>query len=112
MVSTHEAKPGVHTERTALAWQRTAVALLTGAAIVSRLTLVRLGAPAVTCVVVALPVTLWVLWKGRSRYRRQAVPPPALPAPADRGGARTPAALAAVTALIALIELTALISDA
>jgi uncharacterized membrane protein YidH (DUF202 family) len=107
----HEAKPGVHTERTALAWQRTAVALLAGAAIVARLVLVRLGEVAVVCVVVALPVTLWVLWEGRSRYRREAVPR-ALRAPTDWGGARTPAALAAATALIALIELTALICDA
>ncbi len=38
-----EPEPGVYNERTALAWQRTALALVTGAAIVSRLSLNSLG---------------------------------------------------------------------
>ena len=38
--------PGVGNERTALAWQRTALALVAGSAILTRLTFDRLGAVA------------------------------------------------------------------
>lgn len=95
---------GVSNERTALAWQRTALALLAASAIVARLTLARLGVVAVVSLLVVLPLALWVMVESRGRYAHAAgVRTRSRP----RGG-RAPLALACATALIALTELAAI----
>jgi uncharacterized membrane protein YidH (DUF202 family) len=71
-VNLQEPEPGVYNERTALAWQRTALALMAGAAIISRLSLDSLSVFAVVAVAVAVPVGVWVLWASRQRYRAHA----------------------------------------
>lgn len=99
--------PGLGNERTALAWQRTALALVAGSAILARLTFDRLGVLALVSVVVALPLSVWVLVESRGRYahdagvRRRRRP---------RGG-RAPAALTVATAVLALTELAALVAS-
>ncbi len=100
--------PGVGNERTALAWQRTALALMAGSAILARLTFDRLGALALLSVVVALPLSLWVLLESRRRYAHDAG---TRLRPRLRGG-RAPAALTIATAIIAITELAALIVSA
>jgi uncharacterized membrane protein YidH (DUF202 family) len=95
---------GASNERTALAWQRTALALLAGAAVLSRVTLDTLGALALLSVAVALPMTGWVLVESRLRYldrtgdRRRSRP---------RGG-RAPTALLVATLAFAATELAAI----
>lgn len=96
--------PGAPTERTVLAWQRTALSIAAAAALMSRLTFDRLGVFALTGLLVALPLSLWVFWEFRFRH-----------APAAAGGRRlaggtTPAALALATGALALLELVALLS--
>jgi uncharacterized membrane protein YidH (DUF202 family) len=61
--------PGLQNERTELAWHRTALALLTASLLLFRLTVERLGPVAVLSVLVAVPLTFWVLVRSRLRYR-------------------------------------------
>jgi uncharacterized membrane protein YidH (DUF202 family) len=96
---------GAQNERTALAWQRTALSLLAASAAVSRLTLGRLGPLAMLCLVVAIPATGWVFFESRGRYLHDA---DIRTRPAPRGG-RGPAAVALVTTVVALTELAALL---
>jgi uncharacterized membrane protein YidH (DUF202 family) len=96
--------PGAGNERTALAWQRTALALVAGAALLTRLTLDRLGWFAVVSVVVAGPLAGWVFVESRRRYA-QAAAVRARP----RGG-RAPLALALATVVVATVELAALVA--
>lgn len=98
---------GAQNERTALAWQRTALSLLAGSAAVSRLTVDRLGPLALLCVVVALPAAGWVFLESRGRYRHDA---DIKPRDRPRGG-RAPAALTLVTVAIAVTELAALLTE-
>jgi uncharacterized protein DUF202 len=98
---------GAQNERTALAWQRTALSLLAGSAAVCRLTIDRLGPLALMCVVVAAPAAGWVFLESRGRYRHDAE----IKARERPRGGRAPAALAPVTATIALTELAALIAS-
>jgi uncharacterized membrane protein YidH (DUF202 family) len=93
------APDGVQNERTALAWQRTALSLIAGSLIVARLTLGPLGAGALVNIVVALPLGTWALVESRRRYRRPAL---------GRDG-RAPAAVALGTAAIALTEVVAIL---
>lgn len=102
----HEPDPAVYNERTALAWQRTALALLAGAAIVCRLALNELGMLAVAGFLVVLPLVGWVLLESRGRYHHEAG---IRPRARSRGG-RAPGVLALLTTLVALIELAALLS--
>jgi uncharacterized membrane protein YidH (DUF202 family) len=97
------ASPGVQNERTALAWQRTALSLLAGSAIVSRLTIERIGPAALLCVLAALPLTVWLLQLSRDRYRRHTADEQSR----SRDG-RAPLCLAIVTATISLTELLAI----
>lgn len=97
---------GAQNERTALAWQRTALSLLAAAAAVSRLTIDRLGPPALLCVLSAVPLSLWVFLEGRGRYRRDAATGGHLSA---RCG-RAPACIALATAIMATTELAALLA--
>lgn len=94
----------VGNERTALAWQRTALALLAGGAVVARLTLDRLGVFAVASLALELPLVLWVMVESRGRYHHDA-------GIRERGrprGGRATAALAVAVVVIAVTELSAL----
>jgi uncharacterized membrane protein YidH (DUF202 family) len=95
---------GVSNERTALAWQRTALALIAGAAILSRLTLERLGLVAFVALGVVLPLSAWVLVESRGRYANDAGTGPRM---RSRGG-RAPSAVAVATLVLALVELLAI----
>lgn len=97
--------PGLQNERTALAWQRTALSVMAGAAALARLTVGRLGPVALLGLVVALPLTLWVLVESQGRYRRDAG---GQDRPRARSG-RAPACLAVTVAVLALIELAAIV---
>ncbi len=97
--------PGAGNERTALAWQRTALALVAGAAILSRLTFDRLGVMALVSVAVAGPLGTWVLLESRGRYRHDA----GLRSRQRSRSGRAPAALAIATAVVAVTELAALL---
>ncbi|HET6628068.1 MAG TPA: DUF202 domain-containing protein [Nocardioidaceae bacterium] len=59
-------------ERTALAWQRTALSLMAGSALLSRLTFDRLGPFSFVSVLVGMPLGLWVFVESRRRYRDKA----------------------------------------
>ena len=62
--------PGIGNERTAFAWQRTALSLVAGAAIMCRLTFDELGGLALLAPAAAVPLAGWVLLISRRRYRR------------------------------------------
>lgn len=98
--------PGVGNERTALAWQRTALSLVAGSAILARLTVDRLGTFALASVLIALPLSLWVLVESRSRYAHDA----GIRTRSRPRGGRAPAALAIGTVVLAVTELAALLS--
>ena len=91
-------------ERTALAWQRTALSLMAGAAILTRLTWDRLGPPALAILVVTLGLSAWVFAESRGRYR-DAI---GLRPRKTRRGGRAPTLLGVAVVLIALVELVAL----
>jgi len=103
----HDPGPSVYNERTALAWQRTALSLLAGAAVVARLAFDDLGLLAVLGFLVVLPLVVWVMWESQGRYHQHAG---ARPRARPRGG-RAPAALAVVAVVVALTELAALVAD-
>ncbi|HEY6933519.1 MAG TPA: DUF202 domain-containing protein [Marmoricola sp.] len=60
---------GLPLERTALAWQRTALSLMAASLAVSRLAYGRLGAWAVLSAALGIPLTGWVFWISGARYR-------------------------------------------
>jgi len=62
---------GLSNERTALAWQRTALSLVAGAAILGRLTFDRLGFIAVGLLGAAIGLCLWVFAESGWRYAQQ-----------------------------------------
>lgn len=95
---------GGQNERTALAWQRTALSLMAASAAVSRLTFDRLGLLALLGLAVTFPLTLWVLLESRSRYRHHAG---LLPRPRRRSG-RAPVILAVAIGSMAITELVAM----
>lgn len=92
-------------ERTALAWQRTALSLIIGGLATARLTWSVLGAGAVAPVGVAAALATWVLLE--SRYR-SAHDPDGRSGPRGSGG-RTPLALAIAVTLLAVTELATLL---
>ena len=61
---------GAAPERTALAWQRTAISLLVGAAIVARLTYRWVGPLGLVLVVAAMAACIWVLGHTRTLVSR------------------------------------------
>jgi uncharacterized membrane protein YidH (DUF202 family) len=99
------ADPGISNERTALAWQRTALSLIAGAAVLGRLTFDRLGVLAVVALGVSVLLALWVLTESRGRYAHDAG---VRLRDRSRGG-RAPAALAAATVVVGLTEAAALL---
>ncbi len=98
------APDGVQNERTALAWQRTALSLLASSLILARLTFGRLGVVSLVPVVAAVAVTAWIFFESRGRYRHDAG---IALRPRSRGGT-APFALALLTVLLALTELVAI----
>ncbi|HET6560542.1 MAG TPA: DUF202 domain-containing protein [Marmoricola sp.] len=99
------ADPGRANERTALAWQRTALSLVAGAAVLARLTFDRLGVLAVGTLGVSALLALWVLAESRGRYAHDAG---VRLRPRSRGG-RAPAALAVAAVVVGLTEAAALL---
>lgn len=88
-------------ERTALAWQRTALALMAGAAILARLTFDDVGVAALTPLAIALLLSLWVFLESRRRYADHA-------GIRERSGPRSGRAVTALTVATALVALTEL----
>lgn len=98
--------PGLANERTALAWQRTALATLAGAGIVARLTWTDLGTVAIVVLALAGALGLWVFVESWARYAHAAG---TRIRPRSRGG-RAPAAVAIAVALVAATELAAVLA--
>ncbi|MDT0203203.1 DUF202 domain-containing protein [Nocardioides sp. AE5] len=61
--------PGIANERTALAWQRTALTLTAGAAIMARLAIDDNGRAALALLVVAAMLGTWIFFEASLRYR-------------------------------------------
>ena len=99
--------PGFSNERTALAWQRTALASLAGAAIVTRLTWTSLGLLAVVPLLVASVLAAWVFLVSGARYAHRAA--------VSRGRCRhsggAPLALTIAIAILAASEAAAMIAS-
>ncbi len=93
-------------ERTSLAWTRTGLALALAAVVVARLTVSRLGPVSVAVAVLGVVVAGWILVSSRQRFRAAHL---ALAQGRHRPDARLPAALAAFVAVVALVELGALL---
>jgi len=105
-VRTPTEDPGSSAERTALAWQRSALALLAGTAITLRLSFDRLGPIAFVTPALVAPLACWVLLSSRGRYahhcgtRIRDEPP----------DGRAPAGLALATMVLAAGKLVAIIA--
>lgn len=95
---------GAQNERTALAWQRTALSLMVASTIVLRLTAVELGALALVGVAIAFPLAFWVFLESRWRYRHHA----GLQQRGRPRGGRAGAALVSAMVLLAWLELAAI----
>lgn len=96
---------GVSNERTALAWQRTALSILAGAAIMIRLTWSDLGALTVVPLGGAILLSGWVFWESRGRYAGRVG---TRSEPLRRGG-RAPMALTIAISVIAVTEIATLV---
>ena len=96
---------GMANERTALAWQRTALAMGAASALVSRLTFGRLGLIALVGLV-GLPLSIAVFMESRRRYAHSSG---IRPRPRVRDGL-APVALTTATAATAATELIALLA--
>lgn len=94
---------GLQNERTALAWQRLAIAVIAGSAALARLTFDRLG-PYALLSLLSIPVGIWVLIESNRRYHHEAGPERRA---AERGG-RAHAAIAGSIAFLAVIQLAAI----
>lgn len=97
--------PGVQNERTALAWQRTALSMMAASIAATRLAYGAVGPLALADLLVALPLSAAVLWVSRVRYRKRAGLNPAAPWSTGLIGALLVASLLVVAA----IELAALV---
>ncbi|RKT55127.1 DUF202 domain-containing protein [Saccharothrix australiensis] len=92
---------GAQPERTALAWQRTALAMIAGSAVLTRLTVDRVGPLALVGLVVTVSLGLVVLVAARWRYREGRRGRP--------GGAGLPLAVAVGTVAMIVVESVALL---
>lgn len=97
--------PGMANERTALAWQRTALALVAASAVMARLTWSQLGLAAMVPLTASLLLSLWVFAESWGRYSHDAG---TRLRPRPRGG-RAPTSLMLATVLVAATELAALV---
>jgi uncharacterized membrane protein YidH (DUF202 family) len=93
--------------RTALAWQRTALALVGASAVVARLTFDRVGVLAVLVLTVALLLAVWVLLESRLRYVHAA----GIRGRGRGRSGRAPAAVTVSVVLIGLVELVAVVTS-
>ncbi|TDD66099.1 DUF202 domain-containing protein [Jiangella aurantiaca] len=93
---------GAQNERTALAWTRTALALLVGVVLASRLAAEPLGPAAMVFGLAVAPVALLILVLARRRYRRSNE---ALHADRALPDGKLPALVALVTLLLAALEI-------
>ena len=98
--------PGLQNERTALAWQRTALSLVAASAIMARLTWEAANVLPTALLAVAAALSLWVFLESRWRYAHSAG---VRLRPRPRGG-RGPLTLALAVALIGVAELASLLS--
>lgn len=105
-MSTAQGDAGIANERTALAWQRTALSLVTAAAILARLTWTRLGVGALVVLGLAMVLAAWVFLESRNRYRRTA----RAEAQRTARGGKTSFLLAVSAALLGAAELSALLA--
>lgn len=64
--------PGGQNERTSLAWQRTALSIAAGAAVVSRLTISNIGAWAIIVFALSVAMSVVTFLSARWEYRRRA----------------------------------------
>ncbi|RJK98124.1 DUF202 domain-containing protein [Vallicoccus soli] len=92
---------GAQPERTALAWTRTALALDVAVVVALRLTLPVLGAWSLVLLLVGLPAAVWVLVAARRRYAAARL---AMRGRVVLADGRLPAAVAALTVLLGLVE--------
>lgn len=99
--------PGLANERTALAWQRTALSVVVAALVVARLSISRVGVGVVVVTVAGVVLGCWVALEGLGRYRARhgAVGPGH--GRGGRGG-RATALLTVTVVLVALTELAAI----
>jgi uncharacterized membrane protein YidH (DUF202 family) len=90
---------GLAAERTALAWQRTSLAVMAGGAVLCRLTLEDHGPRAVVPLLLGVALAGWALLEARVRLPRRTV----------RGG-RAAAVLSAAVVLLAVAQLGIMLS--
>lgn len=93
---------GAQNERTALAWTRTALALLVGVVLATRLAAEPLGPAAVVFGLLVAPVALLILVLARRRYR---LSHEALHAERVLPDGKLPALVALVALLLAVLEI-------
>jgi uncharacterized membrane protein YidH (DUF202 family) len=93
--------PGIANERTALAWQRTALSIVAGSAILARLRFAEAGAVALVPPGFSMLLGLWIVAESRGRYAHDA----GVRLRRRSRGGRAPACLCAATVLLALTEL-------
>ncbi|PSL02518.1 uncharacterized membrane protein YidH (DUF202 family) [Haloactinopolyspora alba] len=93
---------GAQNERTALAWTRTALALLLAAVLATRLAAEPLGVLAVAFGAVTAPLAVLVLLMARRRYRRAH---DALHGERALPDGRLPALVTLITGLLAVLEI-------
>jgi uncharacterized membrane protein YidH (DUF202 family) len=96
---------GAQNERTALAWQRTALSLMLASAVVLRLTVDELAASALVGAGIAFPLALWVFIESRDRYRHHA----GLRRRSRGRGGRAGAALTSAMVVLGALELVAIL---
>lgn len=92
-------------ERTAFAWQRTAVALMAAAVVLARVSSHGVGTIILLPLGLAVALTAWVFVETQDRYDHEVG---LRPRPLRRGGL-APAGVAVATALLGVTELTALV---
>jgi uncharacterized membrane protein YidH (DUF202 family) len=91
-------------ERTALAWQRTALSLVVASVVLGRLTFARVGYLTVVLLAPAALISLWVFAESRWRYAQQR----GLRHRSRPRGGRAAARLSLAAALLAVTEAVAL----
>ena len=96
--------PGLANERTALAWQRTALSVVVAALVVARLSISRVGLGVVAVTVAGVVLGGWVALEGLGRYRARHG---AEERSRTRGG-RATALLTVTVVVVALTELAAI----
>jgi uncharacterized membrane protein YidH (DUF202 family) len=96
---------GAQNERTALAWQRTALSFMVASALILRLTVDELASAAFIGTGIAFPLALWVFIESRGRYRHAA----GLQLRSSARGGRAGAALASVLVMLGGLELAGIV---